>query len=186
MEYLTKTLIYGIITFEMPFEQTPPQRPAEGAGRERFTDPVSFANQWMARMRSTTQGPDQQIIPRVLARRRRSEPRLRSGLVDTGASRGLDPRVNRGDVRVNPPDTDGRGRNGVDRNSPRAQVRNMWDSLTPEQQAYVQDWVQPRWGSIIDMYNDAAQPILIRIWNTEVVPALRNRGMIRPGQNVVI
>lgn len=60
------------------------------------------------------------------------------------------------------------------------QVKRLWESLGYERQSYVERWVQPRFGSLLDtLTNERSFEPMMRIFDTEIIPRLRDQNMLR-------
>ena len=59
------------------------------------------------------------------------------------------------------------------------QVKKLFDSLDPQAQKYAEEWVQPRFRSLLDTLDAKSGPAMMRIFDTEIVPRLRDQGLLR-------
>lgn len=60
------------------------------------------------------------------------------------------------------------------------QVKRLWESLGYERQNYVERWIQPRFGSLLDTLTDERSfQTMMRIFDTEIIPRLRDQNMLR-------
>ncbi len=71
----------------------------------------------------------------------------------------------------------------MDQLPPILQAKRLWESLSYEQQNYVERWVQPRFGSLLDTLQDERSGVtMVNIFNTEIIPRLRDQNMLRGWQ----